>query len=281
MSIELISQSITATDGVTLVAYTAGDSQKPALVFVHGYPDNHHIWLPLMQHIVKDHFIVAYDVRGAGRSDVPQHVSQYQLAQLSDDLWQVTQHILGDKPFHVIGHDWGSIQTWESACQERFRDKMRSFTSISGPCLDHVGHLVKDPEVSLLKKANQLMRSWYIYAFQLPVIPHILWRRLAPQWHRVSKLPQDTLRLDDAIHGMNLYKANIAQRQIKPRDMHTVCPVHVIILTEDSFVTPVLYEDVEKWGADLTRDELALTHWSIYTHPEQVAQCILAYLARI
>lgn len=279
--INLSPQRIKTTDGITLSAYTAGDSRQPALVFVHGYPDDHTVWLPLMQQFVDDYFIVAYDVRGAGESDAPKQVSSYQLSQLADDLWEVTQQVLGDKPFHVIGHDWGSIQTWEPACQQRFRGKMLSFTSISGPCLDHVGHITTDMSVSMLKKANQFLRSWYVYSFQLPVIPRVIWQYMAPRWHKVSGLPKNPDQLAQSITGMNLYKANILQRQTRPRDMYTVCPVQVIVMTKDTFVTPILYDNVEKWVPELTRDELPLDHWDIHGQAERVAEKIRPYLLKI
>lgn len=281
MAVQLSPQRIKTTDGITLAAYTAGDASKPALVFVHGYPDDHSVWLPLMQHFVDDYFIVAYDVRGAGASEAPKQVKRYQLEQLANDLWSVTQQVLGDKPFHVIGHDWGSIQTWESACQPRYAGKMHSFTSISGPCLDHVAFIAKDKDVSLLKKANQFMRSWYVYTFQLPVIPNLIWKRLAPHWHKESGLPKNPNQLAQSINGMNLYKANMIQRQANPRNMHAICPVQVLTFTKDSYVTPVLYSGLERWVDDLTRDELPLNHWEIHGQADKVARKVRGFLARL
>lgn len=278
MTIELNKHQITTTDNITLAAYTAGNPDHPALVFVHGYPDNHSIWQPVMAHFVEDYFIVTYDVRGAGQSDAPQDVSAYKLAQLSDDLYAVTQQLLGDKPFHVVGHDWGSTQTWESACQERFKGKMRSFTSISGACLDHVGYLYYDKTVSTADKFRQFLRGLYVYWFHVPLLPKLLWRLGAKNWHIQHKLPYNPDLYEQAITGMNLYKANIIKKQSDLREIHAICPVQLLLFTNDQYVTPFLYSQAEHWVRDLTRNELPLKHWDVYHGADSVAEWLRGYL---
>lgn len=41
----------------------APDNGKPTLLMVHGYPDNHETWLPLIRQLAGRYRIVAYDVR--------------------------------------------------------------------------------------------------------------------------------------------------------------------------------------------------------------------------
>ena len=38
--------TVTASDGITLAvhAYTEIDPQRPTVLAIHGYPDNHHLW---------------------------------------------------------------------------------------------------------------------------------------------------------------------------------------------------------------------------------------------
>lgn len=268
---------INTTDHFQLQAYTAGDPQKPAMVFVHGYPDDHQIWLPLMQQLMDDFFIIAYDVRGAGLSDIPKKIAQYKLAQLADDLWSVTNTLLGDEPFYVIGHDWGSIQTWEAACQYRFKNKMLAFISISGPCLDHISHIIADADVKPSKKLKQTLRSWYVYVFHLPIVPKLLWKSWHKKWHQLQDLPEHPHLLHNATTGMNLYKANMFTR-LKPRKMHAICPVQLMILTKDTFVTPILFSGIEQWVSNLTCEELPLKHWGMYNHREQVADKIKPFI---
>ena len=65
------------------------DNDKPTLLMVHGYPDNHETWLPLIRQLAGRYRIVAYDVRGAGASDKPRWSRDYHLQRLSEDLQAV------------------------------------------------------------------------------------------------------------------------------------------------------------------------------------------------
>ena len=58
-------------DGVQLAAYRWGNPNGPTLLLVHGYPDNHEIWLPLVRELAGNYQIIAYDVRGFGASNIP------------------------------------------------------------------------------------------------------------------------------------------------------------------------------------------------------------------
>ena len=45
--------SVTASDGVTLAVhrYTEVDPQRPTILAIHGYPDNHHVWDGVAEHL--------------------------------------------------------------------------------------------------------------------------------------------------------------------------------------------------------------------------------------
>ncbi|MEZ4287266.1 MAG: alpha/beta fold hydrolase [Polyangiales bacterium] len=125
--------------GTSLMAYTCGDPSRPPVVLVHGYPDDHSVWDSVVAHLKKDFFVVTYDVRGAGASDHPERQRDYRLSVLSRDLVAVLDHVVPNRAVHLVGHDWGSIQSWESVTDPSLRDRFLSYTSLSGPCLDHVG----------------------------------------------------------------------------------------------------------------------------------------------
>ena len=44
---------IAASDGVTLAVhrYTEVDPQRPTILAIHGYPDNHHVWDGVAEHL--------------------------------------------------------------------------------------------------------------------------------------------------------------------------------------------------------------------------------------
>lgn len=123
---------------VKLAVYVSGSRRAPPLILVHGYPDSAAVWAPIGARLAKRYRVIAYDVRGAGASDAPRRRADYTLARLAGDLKAVADATCGGRPFHLVGHDWGSIQCWEAVTDPAFRGRIASYTSISGPCLDHV-----------------------------------------------------------------------------------------------------------------------------------------------
>jgi hypothetical protein len=103
--------AVTASDGVTLAvhAYTEIDPRRPTVLAVHGYPDNHHLWDGVAEHLLDDRTVpynfVAYDVRGAGESERPASRSDYRFSQLISDVGAVIDS-LGVGRVHLLAHDW-------------------------------------------------------------------------------------------------------------------------------------------------------------------------------
>src|SRR5690554_7539586 len=86
-----------SSGGVTLHAVTQGEPEHPALVLVHGYPDNLTVWDKMAGQLARHYFVVRYDVRGAGRSDKPRRTRDYRMSLLAADLRAVADELLGDR----------------------------------------------------------------------------------------------------------------------------------------------------------------------------------------
>jgi hypothetical protein len=80
----------------------------------------------------------------------------------------VAEATCGARPFHLVAHDWGSIQCWEAVTDPANAARLASYTSISGPCLDHVFRAPTN--------FRQTLKSWYIAFFHLPLVPQLVWR---------------------------------------------------------------------------------------------------------
>jgi pimeloyl-ACP methyl ester carboxylesterase len=251
--------------GVRLAVFSSGDPSAPAVLLVHGYPDTHAVWDAVAADLAVDHHVVRYDVRGAGRSGCPAELREYRLDQLADDLFAVAGSVSPDRPVHVVGHDWGSIQAWHAVTDPRAEGRIASFTTISGPCLDHVGHwyrhrLARPTPRHVIDVLRQSLRSWYIGLFHVPVIAPLLMRLVSP----------------DAVRGIRLYRANMVTRMLRPQRRATRIPVQLVILTRDRYLSPALVSaDLDQWVPDLRRFVLAATHWSALAKQPHVLAAII------
>ncbi|MGH8430253.1 MAG: alpha/beta fold hydrolase, partial [Solimonas sp.] len=77
------SQIVNSGD-VELAVYTWGKpgKSKPTVVLVHGYPDAASVWKATAAKLAERYRVLAYDVRGAGRSTHPDHTQAYDLEHL-------------------------------------------------------------------------------------------------------------------------------------------------------------------------------------------------------
>jgi NAD(P)-dependent dehydrogenase (short-subunit alcohol dehydrogenase family)/pimeloyl-ACP methyl ester carboxylesterase len=262
-----------ASGEVALSARLWEHNSAPTVVLVHGYPDNQHVWDAVVARLVGRYRIVTYDARGAGDSDAPLRTSDYKLDRLAADLKAVTDVVCPDRPFHLVAHDWGSIQSWESVTEPGMQRRIASFTAISGPCLDHVGYwlrrrLLRPTPRHLVQLFGQLLHSWYIFLFHLPWLMPQLWKTsIARRWPVVLKRLEDltaeasVTRTKDGYHGIKLYRANMLPRLFLPRARHTRVPVQLIVPLRDKHVRPQLFEDLRQWAPKLWRHEIQAGHW--------------------
>jgi NAD(P)-dependent dehydrogenase (short-subunit alcohol dehydrogenase family)/pimeloyl-ACP methyl ester carboxylesterase len=288
---------VTGGDGVRLCVAEYGDAELPTVLLLHGYPDSKEVWSDVVALLADRFHVVLYDVRGHGRSGAPEPLrGGFTLEKLTEDFLAVAAAVSPDRPVHLVGHDWGSVQGWEFATVAGTRDRLASFTSVSGPCLDHFGHWIKRRvRRPTPRRAVQVLaqgaKSWYVYALQIPVLPELAWRGpLGRQWPkllaRAEKIPSDhyptsSLR-EDAAHGAWLYRDNVRQRLGSPReDPYAHVPVQLIVPTGDAFLSPHLYDDLERWVPKLTRRTLPAKHWVPRSKPEQMARWIADHVVAV
>lgn len=274
---------VDTTDQYKLFVRTWGDEKLPAMVLVHGYPDNQEVWEKIVALLIKNFYVITYDVRGAGRSSVPKKIRSYRLPQLANDLESVVNRVIPNRPFHLAAHDWGSIQTWESVTEPRFNGRILSYSTISGPCLDHAAHLLrKVVKVQPLQLAKLLTKSWYIGVFHMPLLAPTFWKhasgqqwqRFLSQLERQKGLPVSKRIMTDGEFGINLYRANFIPALTRPRQRYAQCPVQAIVLKHDRFVSPDYIAEMPNWVKDFSSVEIDANHWAILSQPEHVAALI-------
>lgn len=283
-----------STGGVELCVAELGDADRPTVLLVHGYPDSKEVWSEVAERLAERFHVVLYDVRGHGRSTAPRPLrGGFTLEKLTDDFLAVADAVSPDRPVHLVGHDWGSVQGWEFATVARTEGRIASFTSMSGPSLDHFGHWIKKRMARPTpRRAAQLLsqgaKSWYVYMLHTPVLPELAWRGpLGKRWpgilQRLEKVPAGSYPTaslpSDAARGAWLYRDNVRPRLRRPRaDAYAHVPVQLITPTGDAFLSERLYDDLEHWAPDLLRRTLAAKHWVPRTRPDQLAAWITEFV---
>jgi NAD(P)-dependent dehydrogenase (short-subunit alcohol dehydrogenase family) len=188
------------------------------------------------------------------------------MAELVDDLIAVAGVAGRGEPVHLVAHDWGSIQGWAAVAEAP--ETFTSFTSVSGPDLGQVGEWVRSGR--RWDVLRQFVRSWYIGAFQVPVLPELVWR--AP--YLLQKFSAD---YRDARNGVELYRANMGARGAREVSV----PVQQVALTQDPFVTRAILSAADRWCSRLWRRPLVAGHWAVRDKPAAVARVVSEFVDHI
>ncbi|KQT94160.1 hypothetical protein ASG49_04420 [Marmoricola sp. Leaf446] len=271
----------TAAPALTLRLTEHGDrASRTHVVLLHGYPDDRTLWDDVVPRLPTDWHLVVPDMRGAGRSDVPTEPAAYDVALLVEDVVAVVEATVPDgQAFHLVGHDWGAIIGWDVVAaatrDPRLRDRLVSFTSVSGFPLDHLyARLADGPH--RLALLPQLLHSWYAYVFCLPRVPEWLWGRGQSVLRRLGERLDPTSHLlawgpdlgRAALPGLSLYRQNLRRR---PAAWRTDVPVLVVLGRHDTFIHPVSLDGLGARCSDVVRVRLETGHWVPRSQPERLA----------
>ncbi len=273
--------------GVKLAVHERGHRDAPTILLVHGYPDTSATWDAVAEELASRFHVVTYDVRGAGESDRPRRKAAYKLVVLAADIRTVADAVSPHAPVHLVGHDWGSVQCWEAVTDPETQSRFASFTTISGPAIDHAAawmHARRNLK-GLPALLRQGMRSWYLALMQIPGFVPLMWRTwmtktFAPTIRRVEGLPErdgwpaPTLAKDGA-RGVLLYRANVLSGMRSPRERRTTVPVQVVVPTGDRYISPKLAtSDLAQWTDRLWVRRVNAGHWVQQKSPDGLAHAI-------
>lgn len=275
---------------VQLAVYAWGEkSGRPTVVLVHGYPDSAEVWTAVAERLADRFHVVAYDVRGAGQSSAPRDTAGYALEHLVEDLAAVVDAVSPDAPVHLVGHDWGALQSWEALVSTRLRGRIASYSAAT-PALDHVGlwfqrRLRRPTAKSLREVLSQALGSSYMMAFQIPLLPELGWellfgRRWPAMVARLEGVQAEASpsRTADGRNGLGLYRANLLPQLLRPRPRRTEVPVQLLVMSHDRFVPARVYEGIEDWVPNLTRTEIDAGHWAPLSHPQAFADAVAGFV---
>jgi len=156
----MTSNYILLPSGIRLHYKEAG--QGSLLLLLHGFPDFSYGWRHQIDAFSDSYRVVVPDMRGYNLSDKPKKVSDYRIEILAADIDQLIVG-LGETQAFLVGHDWGGAVAWAMA--GFYPHRIRKLAILNMP---HPREMKK-----ALMGFNwiQLKRSWYIFFFQLPILP--------------------------------------------------------------------------------------------------------------
>lgn len=133
------------------------------MLFLHGFPEFWYSWRHQIPEFAKDYKVVAIDLRGYNDSDKPTDSTAYSMPEFVKDVQGVIAG-LGYEKCVLVGHDWGGAIAWSFAYTHP--EMVERLIVLNMP------HPAKFAEG--LRTPQQLLRSWYIFFFQLPFLPELL-----------------------------------------------------------------------------------------------------------
>lgn len=284
-------QHVVRNGEIDVAAYEEGNPSGETVVLVHGWPDSHYLWRNVVPLLAERFRVISYDARGHGASTNPKRTADFRIAELAADFRAVIDELSPDRPVHVLAHDWGSTTVWEAACEPGAEQRIASFTSVSGPNMDHLARwfrsrLARPTPKNLAQPLSQFLHFGYMLFFATPVLPRLalrlganprtwkafLLRRDGVQPEQVSLSP--TFR-DDIVQGLRIYRANSLTALARDRERHTTVPVQLIVSTDDLAVRPASYDDTPRWTQRLWRRDIPAGHWSPFSHPQVLAGAVI------
>jgi pimeloyl-ACP methyl ester carboxylesterase len=152
-----------ANDGLTFDVNDSGPPDGEPVVLLHGYPETKESWDAVAPSLAAAGYrVLAPDQRGYSPGARPRGRASYTVPRLVGDVLALADRAEATR-FHVVGHDWGGILAW--ALGSNHAHRLVSLTSLTTP---HPAAFARS-----LVTSTQLLRSWYVLFYQLPLLPEL------------------------------------------------------------------------------------------------------------
>lgn len=267
---------------IKLHVAVAGPEDGQPVVLLHGFPEFWWSWRYQILPLVEAGFrVIAPDLRGYNTSERPAGVRAYRLDNLVSDVAGLVR-ALGYSSVHLVAHDWGGVIAWHVAASRP--EVVERLVILNAP---HPALFVRE-----LRRWSQLKRSWYVFAFQLPLFAE---HRLAQRatlvrtfrgWSRRREHFDDAaidryleaVRQPGAARSMvNYYRALFRER---PRRLAAIAAKTLVLWgTDDRALGPDLLVGLEPHVRDLRIERVeGASHWVAQDAPEKVNALLLEFL---
>jgi pimeloyl-ACP methyl ester carboxylesterase len=269
---------------VCLQAVAAGPKAGPVVLLLHGFPEFWYSWHKQIEPLAAAGFrVIVPDQRGYNLSSKPSGAAAYALTELVSDVIAIVDQ-LGQEKIFLVGHDWGAAVAWSTALLHPER--------IAKLVVINVPH----PSVMrrfMMKRVRQMLRSWYIFFFQLPWLPeaffsafnfHVgarsLVRSSRPGIFSSEDLAQYRAAWSQpgALTGMiNWYRALFRFRtKFSDRTVHV--PTRILWGERDAFLLPEMAQESLRYCADAELFTFAnASHWLQHEEPARVSELLIDF----
>lgn len=267
-------------NGIRMHIAEAGEGGEP-VVFLHGFPESWYSWRHQMRALAPEFHAIVPDQRGYNETE---NRPPYDTLTLQQDVLSLLD-AFGHQKVHLVAHDWGAIVAWLLAMHHG--DRLQTLTICNVPHPAVAEKRLRDP--------RQLMRSWYIFFFQLPWVPEKL--VAAKDYHWLARgLIRDTKpgtftrqdikeflagwRRQGLAGGINWYRALIRHRQPLPDPVPVIeTPTLFIWGENDRALRKELTHGTGEYVRNLQMEYLpGVSHWVQQEAPDEVNRLLLAHL---
>ena len=144
--------------------------EGPLMILLHGFPEFWYAWRKQIPVLAQKYTVVAPDMRGYNESEKPKGIKNYRMELLVDDIRQLIA-AFGQEKAIIVGHDWGGVVAWTLASY--FPESVEQLIVLNMP---NPAEMKKQ----LRKNPRQLLRSWYMGFFQIPMLPELYLKTFLP-----------------------------------------------------------------------------------------------------
>jgi pimeloyl-ACP methyl ester carboxylesterase len=274
------------TNGIHLHVVEAGPPDGELVILLHGFPEFWYGWRHQIPALAEAGYrVLAPDQRGYNLSDKPREISAYRLDECARDVIGLIDGA-GREKACVVGHDWGAVVAWWLAIHHP--DRLRKLAILNVP---HPSAMLK----TVLTNPAQMLRSWYVGIFQIPLLPEFLMtfadavggisallRTSSPGSFTDVDIPHyiRAWKQPGAATGMiNWYRALVQRRPQPVPDSRVHVPTLIIWGRHDVALLPQMAQQSLQYcdNGRLFMLENA-THWVQHDAPERVNQHLLEFL---
>ncbi len=269
-------------NGIQMHWVEAGAGHE-TIVFLHGFPEHWYSWRHQLAEFSQAYRVVAPDLRGYNETE---NRGPYDTGTLQQDVIELLDHLRLEK-VHLVAHDWGAAIAWLLGMNRPERLLSLAIMNVPHPKLFEKG----------IRSPRQLLRSWYVFAFQIPWLPEKVlaanrYQALARSIIRSCKAGTftrddartmlESWRLQGLGGGLNWYRAAVRSRIPLPDPLPRITvPTTMIWGESDAALGKELTYGTGEYVEDLTVHYLPdVSHWVQQEAPQQVNDYLREHFAR-